>query len=165
MRAVILLGMASLWVAVSAQGESPLPPGRGADIIQSKCLTCHGTDLIQQQRLARAGWLRELEKMTRWGAVLTEEERNLTADYLATNFGPLPSRADLRSGEDAGAAVFKSRCLGCHGADLTEQQRLGRPAWVREVDKMIRWGAAVSLEEKEPLIDYLAARFRSGTPR
>ena len=31
--------------------------------------------------------------------------------------------------------------------------------WTREIDKMIRWGAAISDAEKEPLVDYLASHF------
>jgi hypothetical protein len=42
---------------------------------------------------------------------------------------------------------------------MTEQQRLSRQGWTREVDKMIRWGAVVSDAEKEPLINYLSGNF------
>jgi hypothetical protein len=38
---------------------------------------------------------------------------------------------------------------------LTEQQRLSRTGWTREVEKMMRWGAIVSDDEKEPLVSYL----------
>jgi hypothetical protein len=55
--------------------------------------------------------------------------------------------------------VVRARCLSCHGADLTEQQRLTPAGWTREVEKMIRWGAAVSESEKPVLAAYLAARF------
>ena len=48
---------------------------------------------------------------------------------------------DLPAGP--GAEIFRRNCLSCHGADLTVSQRLSRPGWVREVDKMIRWGAVI----------------------
>ena len=48
---------------------------------------------------------------------------------------------------------------GAAAADLIEQQKLSRPGWTRSVEKMMRWGATISADEKEPLIEYLAARF------
>ena len=38
-------------------------------------------------------------------------------------------------------------------------QRLTRDVWGREVDKMIRWGARVTPEERSPLIEFLATRW------
>ena len=60
---------------------------------------------------------------------------------------------------EAGAATYKKVCLACHDADIIEQQRLTPTGWTRSVEKMMRWGAAVSDAEKQPLIDYLASRF------
>jgi mono/diheme cytochrome c family protein len=55
--------------------------------------------------------------------------------------------------------VFTRACLSCHGADLTEQQRLSPTGWTREVEKMMRWGAQLTETEKAALVDYLAGRF------
>jgi mono/diheme cytochrome c family protein len=135
------------------------------DLVRSNCLTCHGSDVIRQQRLGRSGWLQEVDKMIRWGAVLTAEQRELTADYLSANFAGSAGSAARASAGDAGVAAIQRRCINCHGTDMVEQQRLGRAGWVREIDKMIRWGAAVSDEEKDPLIDSLAARFGPRKPQ
>jgi hypothetical protein len=150
-------GVGGGYSATSAQTAS-LPSGRGADLVQSKCLASHESDLIRQQRLAPAGWERELEKMIRWGTPVTATERGVLLDYLATNFD---RRQSCRPAAAAAARipdVFRTTCLTCHGSDL-EQQRLGRAGWIREVDKMIRWGASVADTEKDPLVDYLAGRF------
>ena len=61
--------------------------------------------------------------------------------------------------EGVGVEVVRDKCLLCHEADLIVQQRLGKPGWTREVDKMIRWGAAVPAAEKDALVDDLAARY------
>ncbi len=50
-------------------------------------------------------------------------------------------------------------CLGCHTAQIIVQQQLNRRVWTREVDKMIRWGAPVAVEDREALIAYLAQHF------
>ena len=61
---------------------------------------------------------------------------------------------------------LEQSCLGaCHGANLIAQQRLDRNGWTREMDKMIRWGAVVAAEDKEPLINYLTNLFNSSRPR
>lgn len=52
------------------------------------CLTCHEDDLIEQQRLSRAGWGREVDKMIRWGAVVPDAEKDALIDYLAARYPP-----------------------------------------------------------------------------
>lgn len=136
------------------------PAGLGAQIVREKCLRCHPADLIRQQRLTRIGWERETDKMIRWGATLTDGEREPVVDYLASNFGPLPLKAvptDASTGP--GADVFNRRCLACHDIDIVAQQRLDTAGWAREVDKMIRWGAAVNDSDRESLIAYLTRAF------
>jgi sulfite oxidase len=57
---------------------------------RSSCGVCHEEDLIRQQRLTRADWDREINKMIGWGAKLTDEDRAGFLDYLSGNFGPHP---------------------------------------------------------------------------
>jgi len=113
-----------------------------------------------QQRLSRPGWVREVEKMIRWGTVVSDTEKEVIIDYLANNLGPKPVALRAASGADeSGKKIFQEKCLLCHEADLTEQQRLSRAGWTREVDKMIRWGAVVNDAEKEVLVSYLAGLY------
>lgn len=99
--------------------------------MQSRCLSCHGDDLIQGQRLTTMGWTREVEKMVRWGARVTDAEKAPLVAYLAAHFGVRPASAAPASVAAAaptalagGEAVFTRSCLSCHGRDLTEGQRL-----------------------------------------
>ncbi len=57
-----------------------------------------------------------------------------------------------------------SACGECHDTGIIVQQRLNKSAWSKEVDKMIKWGAVVSAEDRQPLIDYLAANFGADKP-
>jgi hypothetical protein len=52
-------------------------------------------------------------------------------------------------------AAARPACLVCHEADLIEQQKLTRPQWEREVDKMVRWGAKVRPTEREQILNWL----------
>ena len=135
-----------------------LPPGAGRDTVTTRCLSCHESDLIVQQRLSRAGWGREIDKMVRWGATVPPAERDPMLDYLTAHFAPTPAASHLVA-TAATEAIYKRACLSCHEDDLIESQRLSRAGWIREVDKMIRWGADVSPADKDALVDYLAARY------
>ena len=159
--AVLLLSTLAV-AALSAQGPTSagaapaLPAGAGADVLRARCLGCHGSDLIESQRLNEAGWGREIDKMVRWGATVSEADRPTLLSYLTSHFSPLPAASHSRAAE--GEVVFKRACLTCHGADLTEQQRLSPTGWTREVEKMMRWGAVVSDVEKSALVDFLSTR-------
>jgi cytochrome c5 len=149
---ILVLAMAAI---SQAQG---LPPGPGKDAVSARCLSCHESDLIAQQRLSRTGWARSLDKMVRWGAIVEATERDRMLDYLAAHFAPKPAASQIVA--TAGTEfIYKRACLTCHEADLIEAQRLSRAAWVRSVEKMVRWGAAVAEADKEALVDYLAARY------
>ena len=61
-------------------------------------------------------------------------------------------------------AVAAAACLTCHDSRIIVQQRLSKPAWVKEVDKMAKWGAAVDRKDREALIEYLSVNFPSDKP-
>lgn len=55
-------------------------------------------------------------------------------------------------------------CTECHEARIIVQQRLGKLAWGKEVDKMVKWGAVVDAADRDALIDYLSANFNPDQP-
>jgi cytochrome c5 len=159
--AVMWLSAMAMRAAAAGRSQSPapfeaaLPAGEGSDVARRRCLTCHGGDLIAQQRLARDAWGREIDKMMGWGARVTEPERLVLLEYLATHFGatgPQPVR------NPAGADLLRMRCQVCHDGTLIDQQRLTLDGWMREIDKMRAWGARMTDVEKAALAEYLGAR-------
>ncbi len=70
-----------------------LPEGKGVELARDKCVTCHEADVIVAQRLTRQGWTREVEKMVRWGAKVTDAEKGPLVDYLSKHYGPRPLKA------------------------------------------------------------------------
>ena len=152
-----------LMSANTSAARQDLPEGKGVELARDKCVTCHEADVIVAQRLSRQGWTREVEKMIRWGAVVSDAEKEILIDYFAARFkpgsGPSSAASAPAAGADSGRKIFEEKCLLCHEADLTRQQRLSRQGWTREVEKMIRWGAVVSDDEKAPLVDYLFGNF------
>lgn len=150
----IALAVLVLSAPLAAQS---LPAGAGLDVLNKRCLICHEADIITSQKLTLTGWTRSVDKMVRWGSSITPEEREVLQPYLAAHFAPKPSAS--HDSTEAGAAVFNRACLTCHQADIVEQQKLTAGGWTRSVEKMMRWGAAVSDADKQPLVDYLASRF------
>lgn len=49
------------------------------------CTECHEARIIVQQRLSKAAWTREVDKMIKWGAVVDAGDRDALIDYL-TNY-------------------------------------------------------------------------------
>lgn len=154
--------------ALAAQALAPtpaqapaaaLPQSAGADVATAKCIGCHQADLIVSQRLSPTGWDREVAKMERWGAKLSPEERPVLVGYLAREFGVRPKASHDATAVAAGEAVFTGACRVCHDDDLSEQQRLTAAGWGREVDKMVRWGAKVTADERPALVAYLTSRW------
>ena len=65
-----------------------LPPGPMQAKATTSCLECHEARIILQQRLSKAAWTKEVDKMTKWGAVVDPADRDALIDYLSTNFSP-----------------------------------------------------------------------------
>jgi hypothetical protein len=87
----------------------------------------------------------------------------LAIPFFAAAQKPSPKpTADLPAGVMQAKAT--TSCLECHEARIILQQRLSKPAWTKEVDKMIKWGAAVDAADHDALIDYLSTNFSPDQP-
>ena len=83
-----LLAFGLLTAAIAA-GQATLDVGKKEEA--GSCVPCHSLRLIHSQRLARAAWVKELDKMAGWGAVM--KDRDALLEYLVANYGndkPLP---------------------------------------------------------------------------
>jgi hypothetical protein len=65
------------------------PPATTApEVYRTSCALCHGEDIVRQQRLTRAQWNGEIEKMIGWGAKVSADDRAALLDYLSSSYGP-----------------------------------------------------------------------------
>jgi DMSO/TMAO reductase YedYZ molybdopterin-dependent catalytic subunit len=71
---------------VPAPVAGPVPSAK----FRETCHACHEEDIIRQQRLTRAQWGREIDKMMRWGAQVKPDDRETFLDYLTNSYGPRP---------------------------------------------------------------------------
>jgi sulfite oxidase len=75
-------GIARVDLNMDANAPSPTAPAAPPRVLLEECGNCHGQDVILQQRLTRAQWDRELNKMIGWGARVNPGDRETLLDYL-----------------------------------------------------------------------------------
>jgi hypothetical protein len=87
-----LISVSPFWAlnqkAAPANVTADLPAGPMQAKATTACLECHEARIILQQRLNRAAWTKEVDKMTKWGAVVDGADRDALIDYLRSNFSP-----------------------------------------------------------------------------
>lgn len=76
---------ATAWAQTSAP---KLPAGPVVEKVQTTCTECHDANIIIQQRLDKKQWTKEVDKMTKWGALVDAADRDGFIEYLSTHFGP-----------------------------------------------------------------------------
>ena len=96
--ALLLLSMLLVTAILpsNALGQKPgavkttedLPPGPMQAKATTACTECHEARIIVQQRLSKTAWTKEVDKMTKWGAVVDMGDRDALIDYLSANFSP-----------------------------------------------------------------------------
>src|SRR5271154_7339811 len=72
----------------SGNVTADLPAGPMQAKATTACLECHEARIILQQRLSKAAWTKEVDKMVKWGAVVDANDHDALIDYLSTNFSP-----------------------------------------------------------------------------
>jgi cytochrome c oxidase cbb3-type subunit 3 len=139
----LVIGLVGVTAITAAQEDdlaavSTVLAPRAEALIIARCAVCHSQDLIVQQRLPRERWEATVEKMTRWGAEISNDEADLLMRYLSARYHPgapdhlPPLDSELRKAEPLtqepvaegpptgvatrGAGVFEHNCQACHGA-------------------------------------------------
>jgi competence ComEA-like helix-hairpin-helix protein len=62
-----------------------------------------------------------------------------------------------------GKEVFAKICSGCHELDLATGQKKSKDEWKQTVDRMIGYGAEVTKEQSDQIVNYLAANYGTST--
>ncbi|HEX5062416.1 MAG TPA: cytochrome c [Kofleriaceae bacterium] len=71
-----------------------LPEGAPeTDLVNAQCRICHSVEYLTQQRLGEAAWKKTIDKMRKFGAVLTDEQAASLVAFAAHYWNPdLPGR-------------------------------------------------------------------------
>ena len=78
-------GLLFLTFALTAGAADQATIAQGQKEEQRVCLPCHSLRIVHSNRLSRAGWNRELDKMAGWGAKYTD--RDAILEYLVATYG------------------------------------------------------------------------------
>src|SRR6202008_1197751 len=84
--AILLLVTVVAW-SQATEPSAELPPGPMQAKATTACAECHEARIIVQQRLSKAAWTKEVDKMIKWGALVDPPDRDALIDYLSANFG------------------------------------------------------------------------------
>jgi len=141
-----------------------LPPGALQERARTLCLACHDALIIVEQQLDRRAWARVMDKMVRWGTPVEPQEREPLIDYFAQHFGLKQTQGSATLINGPGAEAVRSACLGCHNAGPIVSQRLDLRGWTRIVDRMVRWGTALTPAEREVILNYLSQNYPAPRP-
>src|ERR1700685_1628024 len=83
-RAALLIPF--LAFAASIVQAQDLPAGKGKELVENTCGSCHGLDVVVSQHATKDGWASIVDYMVSRGATGTPEEISTIVDYLAKNF-------------------------------------------------------------------------------
>jgi len=89
LRMLVVLALALICVAgTQSSPTEQLPTGAAKEKAEAACQTCHEARIIVQQRLDKAAWTKEVDKMIKWGAEVDPKDRDTLIDYFTANFSP-----------------------------------------------------------------------------
>ena len=57
-----------------AQGQAPLPPGPGKEIVETVCVACHSLERVSNAGYSLAGWRTDIARMVKVGARLEPDQ-------------------------------------------------------------------------------------------
>jgi competence ComEA-like helix-hairpin-helix protein len=75
-----------------------LPAGKGKELVENTCGSCHGLDVVVAQHATKDGWQSIVDYMVSRGATGTPEEIKTIVEYLAANF---PAKTNVNKATSA----------------------------------------------------------------
>jgi competence ComEA-like helix-hairpin-helix protein len=88
---------ALLFVLIAAVQGQDLPDGKGKDLVEDRCSSCHGLDLLLAEHDSKAQWSQIVNEMVSRGATGSADELATIVDYLAANFGPEVAKINVNT--------------------------------------------------------------------
>ena len=85
---VTLVSTVGAFAADKPSASTDLPAGPMQSKAKTGCTFCHDAHIIVQQRLSKAAWGKEVDKMIKWGAIVNASDRDSLVDYFSANFSP-----------------------------------------------------------------------------
>jgi len=84
-----------LAISLTVAQAQDLPAGKGKDLVENTCGSCHGLDVVVAQHATKDGWSSIVDYMVSRGATGTPEEIATIVDYLAKNFPAAAAKTNV----------------------------------------------------------------------
>jgi len=148
-------------VAAAAVTAQTLPDGDGKKIVEERCSTCHGLDLITSLKKNKDEWKSLVDRMVGYGATLNNKEQETTVDYLAKSFGAASGAAPAAAASDDAAVkkLTEEVCSSCHDFDLVKSTNATKDGWKDLVNRMNNRGAGLNEKDSDAVVNYLAKTY------
>jgi cytochrome c5 len=73
--------------AAQAPPAEPIPSVHaGKELVETRCGTCHGVNMVEASKKDREGWQTTVDRMVLAGAKLDDQQKVQVVDYLATTY-------------------------------------------------------------------------------
>jgi competence protein ComEA len=92
-RAALLIPFLAITVTIAHAQD--LPAGKGKDLVENTCGSCHGLDVVVAQHATKDGWSSIVDYMVSRGATGTPQELATIVDYLAKNFPAAAAKTNV----------------------------------------------------------------------
>jgi competence ComEA-like helix-hairpin-helix protein len=92
-RAAFLIPVLAMSLTVAEAQD--MPAGKGKDLVENTCGSCHGLDVVVAQHASKDGWASIVDYMVSRGATGTPAEIATIVDYLAKNFPAAAAKTNV----------------------------------------------------------------------
>jgi competence protein ComEA len=82
-------------VSSSMLQAQDLPAGKGKELVENTCGSCHGLDVVVAQHASKDGWASIVDYMVSRGASGTPAEIQTIVEYLAKNFPAAATKTNV----------------------------------------------------------------------
>jgi competence protein ComEA len=87
--------IAFLAISLTVAQAQDLPPGKGKELVENSCGSCHGLDVVVAQHATKDGWASIVDYMVSRGATGTPEEIQTIVEYLAKSFPAVAAKTNV----------------------------------------------------------------------
>jgi competence ComEA-like helix-hairpin-helix protein len=84
-----------LAISLTVMQAQDLPAGKGKELVENSCGSCHGLDVVVAQHATKDGWSSIVDYMVSRGASGTPEEIQTIVEYLAKNFPAAAAKTNV----------------------------------------------------------------------
>jgi cytochrome c5 len=158
-------------VAAAAPSDRAAQIEKGRQVVAQVCAACHTTivRMVQVHKQTEEQWKDIVYFMISRGAQIMPDEIEPVTIYLASTGGSNPQgtqtsgrgRANIagsgQTGGTDGATILQRNCQQCHEVAVASKKPDSED-WSAVITRMMTYGARLTPEDRQKLIEYLSGR-------